>query len=295
MSERCDRECTPRDSVDALLESWTRQRPDLDTSPVAVVQRLGRVQGHLDDQASAILGTFGVSAPAFSVLVTLERLCPCGPVSQRLLADELGLTPGTVSVRIDRLVDEGLVVRRPDPGSKRNVLLELTERGREVFERIAPAHLANEDRLLAALDEDERELLGGLLRKLLVEFEGSTGPADGTERLGLYLTPAHVTIEMRESVGLPRVPGLLVRAVDAGSPAAEAGISAGDVLVAAGGRELRSSSSLYAAIEDAGDELALDLLRGNEEIATTLRLAQDRAITGRAASAPSIRPGEHCV
>jgi DNA-binding MarR family transcriptional regulator len=294
MSDRCDRECTPRDSVDAVLESWAGQRPDLDVSPVAVVGRLGRVVGHLDEQVGAVLGTFGVTAPSFSVLATLQRLCPCGPVSQRLLADELGLTPGTVSVRIDRLVDDGLVLRRPDPASKRNVLIELTDRGRGLVERIAPVHLANEDRLLSALSSEERELLGDLLRKLLVEFEGSGASPDGTERLGLFLTPAHVTIEMRESVGLPRVPGLLVRAVEDGSPAADAGILAGDVLVSAGGRELRSSSSLYAAIEDAEEELGIELLRGDREVATSLRLAPAHAITGRAAAGPG-RRGEHCV
>jgi DNA-binding MarR family transcriptional regulator len=294
MSERCDRECTPRDSVDTLVDAWRAQRPGIDVSPVAVVQRLGRVQGHLDDQLAATLGNFGVTQPSFAVLVALQRLCPCGPVSQRLLADELGLSPGTVSVRIDRLADDGLVERRPDPSSKRNVLIELTDRGREVFERVAPAHLANEDRLLSALDADERELLGGLLRKLLVEFEGSSLPEEATERLGLSLTPAHVTIEMRESVGLPRVPGLLVRSVAAGSPAAAAGIQAGDVLVGAGGRELRSSSSLYAAIEDAADRLDVELLRGNERHDATLALAPGRTLTGRAAGAAA-RRGEHQV
>ncbi len=291
MGERCDRECTPRDSVDALLDAWSQQRPELDTSPIGVVQRLGRVRDHLDEQTAAVLGNYGVTPASFSVLVTLARLCPCGPVSQRLLADQLGLTPGTVSVRIDRLADDGLVTRRPDPASKRNVLIELTDRGREVFERVAPAHLSNEDRLLAALSGDERELLGDLLRKLLVEFEGSSGAA---ERLGLSLTPAHVTIEMRESVGLPRVPGLLVRQVDAGSAAAAAGIQAGDVLVGAGGRELRSASSLYAAIEDAGDELPVDLLRGNQELTVDLVLATGARIVG-AAAGPASRPGEHCV
>ena len=98
---------------------------------------------------------------------------------------------------------------------------------------------------------------------------------------------------MRESVGLPRVTGLLVRAVEDGSPAAEAGIRAGDVLVSAGGRELRSSSSLYAAIEDAAHELVVDLLRGSETIATSVRLTE-AALTGRAATAPS-RRGEHCL
>jgi len=59
------------------------------------------------------------------------------------LIDELGLTSGTISVRIDRLVEEGLVDRRVDPESRRNTLITLTERGREVVERVVPAYLAN--------------------------------------------------------------------------------------------------------------------------------------------------------
>src|SRR4029453_7387891 len=122
--------------------------------------------------------------------------------------------------------------------------------------RAGPAHLDNEARLLTALDDDEQRLLAGLLRKLLVEFEGSTNPADAGSPLGLLPVPAHVTMEMRESIGLPRVAGLLVRGVEPGSPAQAAGVAPGDVLIRAGGRELRSSSSLYAAIQDAGERPA---------------------------------------
>jgi Winged helix DNA-binding domain len=145
-------------------------------------------------------------------------------------------------VRIDRLVEEGLVTREPDPDARRNVLFALTPKGRELFERVVPAHLANEARLLSALSEPERRLLSDMLRKLLVEFEGSVPPRPDGARLGLQLVPAHVTIELRESVGLPRVPGLLVRAVEPGSAAEAAGIAVADVLIEAGGRELRSSS-----------------------------------------------------
>src|SRR5436309_2478772 len=81
---------------------------------------------------------------SFGVLVTLARIEDEGGVSQRRLMDELGLTSGTISVRIDRLVEQGLVERRPDPESKRSALITLTERGRERFERVVPAHLANE-------------------------------------------------------------------------------------------------------------------------------------------------------
>jgi DNA-binding MarR family transcriptional regulator len=294
---RSDRECTPCDSVDALIASWAEQRPDLDMAPMAVVSRLARVRDFIDAQLAAVFGNFGLSAPSFAVLVTLARLGgESVGVSQRRLADELGLTPGTISVRIDRLVEDGLVSREPDPDARRNVLVALTPKGRELFERVVPAHLANEARLLSALSESEQKLLTDLLRKLLVEFEGSvpSDPAGG--RLGLLLVPAHVTIEMRESVGLPRVPGLLVRAVEPGSAAEEAGIAPADVLIEAGGRELRSSSSLYAAIEDSRGRLGIRLLRGDKEHVVRVALRPEHKITGRAARSPEAHErGAHAV
>jgi S1-C subfamily serine protease len=95
---------------------------------------------------------------------------------------------------------------------------------------------------------------------------------------------------MRESVGLPRIAGLLVHSVEPGSPAQAAGVAAGDVLIRAGGRELRSSSSLYAAIQDAGERLTVTLLRGNEEL--RVRIALDGRdgvpVTGPAAGAHAV-------
>jgi DNA-binding MarR family transcriptional regulator len=286
-----DHDCTPCDSVDRLVASWREKRPDLEMSSVEVVTRLGRVRDHIDERLATVFANFGLTTPAFAALVTLARLDDGGPgVSQRRLADELGLTPGTVSVRVDRLAEEGLVTRTPDPELRRNVLITLTDKGRELFERAVPAHLDNEARLLAALDDDEQRLLAGLLRKLLVEFEGSTNPADAGPHLGLLLVPAHVTMEMRQSVGLPRVAGLLVHSVEPDSPAHAAGVVPGDVLIRAGGRELRSSSSLYASIQDADERLTVTLLRGNEELRVRIPLdgGDDVLGTGPAAGAHAV-------
>jgi DNA-binding MarR family transcriptional regulator len=260
--------------VDALLDSWRDRRPDLDFGPVAVIARLGRVRRHIDGALDRVFAACGLTAPSFAVLVTLARVDDGDGVSQRRLMDELGLTSGTVSVRMDRLVAEGLVERRPDPASARNTLITLTDRGREVFEHVVPAHLDNERRLLSALSVEELDALAGLLRKLLVEFEGSRPGARATGGLGMTLAPAHVAVELREAVGLPPIAGLLVRAVADGSPAAAAGLRTGDVLVAVGRRELRSIAVLYAAIDDAHDagRLRLRLVRGMDEQPATLAL-----------------------
>jgi DNA-binding MarR family transcriptional regulator len=254
---------TPQDSVDRLLADWARVRPELDFSPVAVIARLTRVRGHVDAELERLFAEHGLTGPSFGVLVTLARLNEPDGVSQRRLMDELGLTSGTMSVRVDRLVERGLVERAPDPDDRRNTRITLTAEGRALFERVVPAHLANEERLLAALAPAEREQLATLLSKLLVDFEGP----GSTVRLGLTVAPAHVTIAMRRAVGLEPVPGLLVRAVEEDGPAAQAGLREGDVLVRAGRRELRSVGALHAALEDAGDRghLRLAILRGAEE------------------------------
>lgn len=114
------------------------------------------------------------------------------------------LTSGTMSVRIDRLEAEGLVNRRVDPSSARNTLISLTGRGRGLVEAVVPAHLRNARRLLSALSGEELEALAGLLRKLLVEFEGSAPPVDASVRLGLTLAPVHSPPSCARRSGCPR-------------------------------------------------------------------------------------------
>src|SRR5690349_17533862 len=102
-------DCVPRDSVDALLASWRERRPDLDFRPVGVIARLGRLRAHLDGAIEEVFAAHGLTSANFAVLVTLARIGDEGGVSQRRLMEELGLTSGTISVRMDRLVEEGLV------------------------------------------------------------------------------------------------------------------------------------------------------------------------------------------
>ena len=77
-------------------------------TPIGVVTRLGRVRAHIDAELEALFALHGIGGPSFAVLATLTRLGAADGVSQRRLTDELALTSGTISVRIDRLVEAGL-------------------------------------------------------------------------------------------------------------------------------------------------------------------------------------------
>jgi DNA-binding MarR family transcriptional regulator len=268
-----DHACIPPDSVDRLIAEWSRVRPDLDFTPLAVVARIGRARTHIAAALEAVFAQHGLSDPSFAVLVTLVRLGRAEGVPQRTLMDELGLTAGTVSVRIDRLEAQGLVERRAHAADRRNTLVVITDRGLAVFERVAPAHLENERRLLVALDAGEQAMLATLLRKLLVEYEGArrTGPG---ARLGLVLAPAHVAIAMRAAVGLPPAAGLLVREVADDGPA-HGLLRRGDVLDRAAGRPLTSIAALRAAVEAAGvGPLTVRVRRGRDLVTVRVPLGE---------------------
>jgi DNA-binding MarR family transcriptional regulator len=154
---------TEHDFVDALMASWAEQRPDFDVTPVAVVTRLSRVRDHLEGEMAAVFGSFGLTAPSFVMLATLARLGDAVPETR--VAEELGLTAGTIGIRLDRLIAEGLVTRIDGA-------IALTPQGSELVERAVPAHLDNQARLLSALTSEEQTQLGDLLRKLLLSLEG---------------------------------------------------------------------------------------------------------------------------
>ncbi|HYM58426.1 MAG TPA: PDZ domain-containing protein, partial [Solirubrobacteraceae bacterium] len=82
------------------------------------------------------------------------------------------------------------------------------------------------------------------------------------------LAPARAARRLRSAVGLPERDGLLVRAVEADSPAGRAGIQRGDLLVSVEGRALASIDDLFDALEAAagdGRGLAVGVVRGTEE------------------------------
>jgi DNA-binding MarR family transcriptional regulator len=283
------------DRTDRVLHQWARVRPDLDVSSIGVISRLERLRAIIAEEQEAVFAEHGISNPTFTTLVTLVRINQPGGISQRRLANEMGLTPGTVSARVDRLVADGLVIRSPDPADKRGWLVTLTDRGRDLFETVVPAHLANQVRLLGSLTCDEQATLAGLLRKLLVAFEGSAELEHLPVRLGLTLAPVHVALAMQRAVGLPERPGLLVRSAEEGSPAAAAGLAEGDILTEARGNPLRSVSALYSAISDALPSGALELRvrRGLKDRTVSVPLGV--AAAGAAEEGLATRVGEHRV
>jgi MarR family transcriptional regulator for hemolysin len=77
---------------------------------------------------------FGMTRAQWAVLLRLERR---EGLNQSDLAEALDLQPITLTRLVDRLCDNGLIERRPDPNDRRAKLLYLTPAARPLLDRIA--------------------------------------------------------------------------------------------------------------------------------------------------------------
>jgi DNA-binding MarR family transcriptional regulator len=157
-----------KDAIDHIVEQWKRERPELDSSPTHVLQRITRL-GLLQEASFAdVMTRYDLTWGDFLVLAALRRAGPPYAMNPTALYASVILSSGGMTKRLDRLEHAGLVDRRPDPADRRGRLVALTPHGKDVVDRAAVDHLANEERLLGALSAAERRTLSGLLRKLLV-------------------------------------------------------------------------------------------------------------------------------
>jgi serine protease Do len=92
--------------------------------------------------------------------------------------------------------------------------------------------------------------------------------------LGVAVAPPWMARKMRRAVGLPEREGLLVRAVEDGGAAERAGVTQGDLIVAAAGHPVDGIDALHRAIDGAsGGRLSLTVVRGTDEIELDVELA----------------------
>ena len=164
------------DEVDDLIAAWQTERPDLDVAPLQVLSRVSRLARHTDRARRSAFAAHGLDLWAFDVLSALRRQGAPYRLSPGALLHTTLVTSGTMTNRIDRLEQAGLVRRDPDPRDKRGVLVTLTAAGRTKVDAALADLLAAERSLLAGLSPESRDTLAALLRTLLVPLDASHSP-----------------------------------------------------------------------------------------------------------------------
>ena len=118
------------DHVDRIRAQWARLRPELDTTPMAVVGRLSRVSGLIDVRLRALFAGYGIGDGDFDVLAALRRAGDPAGLSPGRLQEAMMITSGAVTKRVDRLERAGLVSRTTSAEDGRARVVALSEHGR---------------------------------------------------------------------------------------------------------------------------------------------------------------------
>ncbi len=105
----------------------------------------------------------GLSMSQMGTLFYLQR---CGHSGVSGLGGHLGITNAAASQMLDRLVEQGLILRSEDPQDRRIKRLTLTEQGRQMIYQSLHAHQAWLEELSASLTPQEKEAFIPALRTL---------------------------------------------------------------------------------------------------------------------------------
>lgn len=118
----------------------------------------------LEDELEERLQPGGVPIEQFRILEALDanEKLPMGEIAAMSLIE-----PPTLTKIVDKMVNEGLVFRAPDPEDRRRVLILTSPAGKALYKRLRGVSTAQERRIVDHLSNDRAEELKSLLRELI--------------------------------------------------------------------------------------------------------------------------------
>jgi DNA-binding MarR family transcriptional regulator len=159
------------DEVDRLVQGWRRALPEVDASPLEVLSRVSRLARHLDRQRTVVLARHELEIWSFDVLSALRRAQAPHHLSPGQLLAQTLVSSGTMTNRLDHLEGWGLVRRRPDLFDARSVRVHITSAGKRRVDAALSDLVQREQAILGTLDDTDRSVLAGLLRRVVAPFD----------------------------------------------------------------------------------------------------------------------------
>lgn len=159
------------DRVDALIDEWKAERPELDAGAMAVVGRILALGRALEARAGAVLKPYDLHYTDLDVLATLRRGGRPYRRTPTQLRESVLITSGAMTACLDRLERNGLVERHPDPDDRRSSAATLTRRGLAVVDAAIEVRFREASDALRVLTAAEKRQLAALLKRLLLGIE----------------------------------------------------------------------------------------------------------------------------
>ena len=164
------------DAVDHIVAQWQREMPGLESGNMVLFGRLKRCTALLQARLETVFAEHGLNAASFDVLATLRRAGKPYRLTPTALFESLMVTSGTMTNRLQRLEEKGLIQRQPNPEDARSQLVQLTPRGKALIEKAVVPHVENEGMILDQLPPRTRQQLEDGLKVLMKVLEARSSP-----------------------------------------------------------------------------------------------------------------------
>ncbi|MGF1764382.1 MarR family winged helix-turn-helix transcriptional regulator [Aliivibrio kagoshimensis] len=159
------------DALDRIKKQWARERPELNTLPMQILGRMGRIYKYSAGNISECHEKYGIKIGEFDVLATLLRSGEPYQLTPSELLTQLMLTSGAMTNRMTRLEEKGLIERSHSVEDRRSVMVKLTIEGRLLINTALTEHVVKQQQITSSLTEEEQQQMNHLLTKWLKEWE----------------------------------------------------------------------------------------------------------------------------
>ena len=128
-----------------------------------LVVRLLKAYKAIHERVSPIFRAGGLTVSQFS---TLEVLYHNGELKTSEVMEKILSTPGNMTVVINNLIKSKLIQRSDQPEDKRCKMLKITEKGKQIIEKVFAEHFIEIKSIFSILPEKEKSTLTQLLKKI---------------------------------------------------------------------------------------------------------------------------------
>ncbi|HIV59466.1 MAG TPA: MarR family transcriptional regulator [Candidatus Stackebrandtia faecavium] len=173
------------DDTDELVEHWRSVVPQIDPQVERVVDRILIAARYLDRLAGDMAAKHELQRADYEILARLFWVGPPYRLRPSQLAAGTMTAATTITSRLDRMQRRGLITRSRDAKDRRVLAAELTDEGRDLFERIVAEQAAMEREIFSQLSGGELDSLAKLLNSSMTALESRLGAAPRRVTLAL--------------------------------------------------------------------------------------------------------------
>ena len=153
--------------INETIETWSKERPDLDFSSMAASLKIGSVIRAIFDEITDQFVDLGINLGEFDVLATLRRHGSGAKLTPKEIAEATFITPSGLTNRLARLEKAKLISRYPDPKDGRGFLIKITAAGKRLVDRAIEIVVATEDRYMNELSAAMKKGLDQSMNRLI--------------------------------------------------------------------------------------------------------------------------------